>query len=84
MNVILFQALFAAGCSAAVFFYVLFNIDEIKAKQKIAVDKAMAEQSVNIKNAEDAQKAAIAKAKAQQEANIAKAKKIAEDAQKGR
>lgn len=35
------QIAFAASCAFAVFSYVYFNIDSIKAKQKIAVEKTM-------------------------------------------
>jgi hypothetical protein len=51
------QIAFVASCVAAVVTYVALNIDSIKEQQKIATDKAMAEQSTNIKSAVDSQKA---------------------------
>lgn len=78
------QILFAASCAGAVFLYVASNIDSIKEKQKIAIDKAMTEQTVNIRSAQDSQRVAIEKAQRDQAANIARiaeeAKKRAEDA----
>lgn len=72
-------AAFAATCAGAVIAYVYFNIDSVREQQKIAVDKAMNEQSVNIKSAQDSQKAAIENARRQQEEAI---RKIAEDAKR--
>jgi hypothetical protein len=44
------------ACATAVFLYVAANIEEIKAKQKVAVEKAMNEQSLSIKSAEESQR----------------------------
>ncbi len=72
------QILFAASCAGAVFSYIYFNIDSIREQQKLAIDKAMREQSGAIRNAEDAQKSAIDRIKREQEYNIRKAKESAD------
>lgn len=72
------QIAFVASCVAAVVAYAVLNIDEIREKQKIATDKAVAEQTTNIRSAVDSQKAAIEKARLSQEAAVANAKKAAD------
>ena len=66
------QGIFAAGCALSVFLYALFNIDEIKAKQKIVIERAQSEQSSNIKSAQDSQREAIRLAQEKQAAAIRK------------
>ena len=51
------QVAFVASCVAAVVTYVALNIDTIKEQQKVATDKAIAEQSANVKSAIDSQRA---------------------------
>ncbi len=70
------------ACATAVFLYVAANIEEIKAKQKVAVEKAMNEQSLSIKSAEESQRLAIEKARKQQQEAISKGLKAAEEARK--
>ena len=70
------QTIFAAGCALAVFGYVLTNIDEIKAKQEVAMKKAVAEQSSTIQTAQETQRRAIADAQAKQKAAIDKIKNM--------
>jgi hypothetical protein len=72
---ILPQITFVASCVAAIVAYIYFNIDEIREKQKIAVDKAMIQQSSDIKSAQDSQRAAIEKAQALQREAIEKIKR---------
>ena len=66
------QAVFAAGCAGAVIAYVYFNIDSIKEQQRVAIDKAMSEQSTNIKSAQEQQRQAIEKAQREQAEAIRK------------
>ncbi|GAB5034673.1 Hypothetical protein NocV09_02001220 [Nannochloropsis oceanica] len=63
------QVLFVAACAGAVFGYVATHIDEIVAKQKVAVEKTMTKQNNDLKSAQQQQKDAIdAAMKKQQDA----------------
>ena len=73
---------FIGGCVGAIVAYIYFNLDDIKASQKLATDKAMAEQAVNIRSAQDSQRAAVEKARLEQEKAGLRAKQIAEDAKR--
>lgn len=73
---------FVVGIVAAFIAYIGANFEEIKAKQKVATDAAMAEQSKNINSAMSKQAAAIKEAKESQERAIAQARKAAEEARK--
>lgn len=68
------QVAFAASCAVAVFLYALTNIDEIKAKQKVAVERAMSEQSATLKNTQETQRLAIEKVQAEQKRAVQKIK----------
>lgn len=70
------QAVFAAGCAGAVIAYVYFNIDSIKEQQRVAIDKAMSEQSTSIKTAQEQQRQAIEKAQREQEEAIRKIREM--------
>jgi len=76
LRVEMVQTIFAAGCALSVFFYVLNNIDEIKLKQKLATEKAMAEQTASIKDAQDVQRRAIEEAQRKQQAEIEKIRRM--------
>ncbi|TFJ82691.1 hypothetical protein NSK_006115 [Nannochloropsis salina CCMP1776] len=73
------QVLFVAACAGAVFGYVATHIDEIVAKQKVAVEKTMTKQNADLKSAQQQQKEAIDAAMKKQQAAI---KKIQEDQNK--
>lgn len=73
---------FIGSIVAAIVTYIYFNIDQIKEKQRIAIDAAMTEQSVQVQSAKDSQRLAIEKAKKEQEMNLLKAKQNAEDARR--
>jgi hypothetical protein len=70
------QTIFAAGCALSVFFYVWANIDDIKAKQQLAMDKAIGEQTVTIQNAQEQQKRTIEAAQKKQQDEIARIREM--------
>ena len=55
------QAAFAAACAWGVFSYVWNNIDEIKAKQAIAINQTMTKQAADLKDVQETQKQNIAR-----------------------
>lgn len=74
--------------TGAVFGYVFTHIDEIKAKQKVAVERTMKQQANDLRNTQAAQRDAIDAALKKQDEAIRKineeAKKRAEDAARRR
>ena len=76
------QIAFAAACTWAVFSYVANNIDEIKAKQAVAVNQTMTKQSADLKAVQEKQKADIARIQEEQRLNILKAQKRVDDSRK--
>lgn len=64
------QAAFATTCAVGVFLYVAANIDEIKAKQKIATEAAITKQTSDIKSAQQQQQEAIKQAQLKQKEAI--------------
>ena len=62
----LVQALFAAGCAGAVIAYVVANIDEVKEKQKVAVEQTMSKQAADIKSVQEKQRLEIERIQRQQ------------------
>ena len=74
------QIVIAASCTIAVVTYVVNNIDEIREKQKVAVEKTITEQNATIKSVEEKQRDDIARIKREQEQNILKIKRTAEEA----
>jgi len=76
------QIAFVTAIVGAFICYIAANIDDIKIKQKVATDAAMAQQSTDIKDAMSKQQESIKKARESQERAIAEARKKAEDALK--
>lgn len=76
------SSVFVVGIVAAFIAYIGANLEEIKAKQKVVTDAAIAEQSKSINSAMSKQAAAIKEAKESQERAIAQARKAAEEARK--
>ena len=73
---------FIATCVGTVVAYIYFNIDDIRNKQKIVIEKTMTEQTNVINSAQEKQRAAIEKIKKEQEDNVLKAKQNAEEAKR--
>lgn len=67
------QTMFIASCVAGVVSYVYFNIDSIREKQAIAVNKTMAQQASDLKSAQESQRDAIKKAQEEQQRKIREA-----------
>ena len=68
------QAIFAAGCAGAVIAYVVANVDEVKEKQKIAVEQTMSKQADTIRDVQEKQRLEIERIQRQQQDAINKRK----------
>ena len=76
------QIAFAAACAWTVFNYVSNNIEEIKAKQEVAVKETMSKQAADINSAQEKQKQNIARIQEEQRQNILKAQKKVDDSRR--
>jgi len=70
------QSIFAASCAFAVFSYVWNNIDEIKAKQAVAMEKAITKQTNDIQSAQEKQKRDIAEVQRKQAEEIERIRRL--------
>jgi len=78
------ESIFVAFIVFSLISYIANNIESIKAKQKVEVDKAMKSQNSNINAAQEQQKRAIAEAQRVAEEGRRRAEEIAKQQQQRR
>lgn len=77
MQLLLFpQIVFASAAAFAVFYYVATNIEEIKAKQKVEIDRVMEEQATNVQQVQDKQRRTIEELQRKQQAEVDRIKNM--------